>query len=612
MDLMDLLPYGSSPPSRTWLSRLATHHPRRVLTVIGSLLIAALIGAASVTIWSTRQKAVRDAEHELTRLSVTLAEHTARALHNVDLILLGLKERFAAEGIVTADEFRRYLATRDIHELLRDKIGDTPLIDALSLVGSDGNVVNFTRSWPAPAINVADRDYFLAHRDDPNLGPFISAPVNNRGTGTGTIYLVRRVSDPNGEFVGLILGAVETRYFEEFYRTISPEPGGAIQLFRRDGTLLARYPAAETSVGKIFENALLITTVLGQSETGVVHTANSMIDGMTRIVAGQVVHNYPLAVSVSAVEEEVLSGWLRQTKFILSITAAAIALVVLSGLLLDRLFRMQLRIAAFYAERERTDRARAVAEAASRAKSGFLANMSHELRTPLNAIIGFTDMLAGQYFGPLNDKQAEYIRDIGASSHHLLGLISSVLDMSKIEAGRYELFDEEVEVAALLDEAVTFLRIRSKEHEVTLRKQAGADLPALRVDRRALLQVVLNLLTNAVNFTDAGGTVTVSAALRADGAMALTVADTGIGISPTDLAHLFEPFQRSDARLSRQRGGSGLGLSISKMLIEQHGGNLTVSSKIGEGTTILVVLPADRVVKRAAVPQAAYPLRAAS
>jgi signal transduction histidine kinase len=608
---MDLLPYGP-PPSRTWLSRLATHHPRRILSVIGSLLIAALISAASVTIWSTRQKTIQDTEHELTRLSVTLSEHTARALHNVDLILLGLKERFAAEGISTADEFRRYLATKDIHELLRDKIGDTPQIDALSLVDSEGNVVNFTRSWPAPSINVADRDYFIAHRDDPALGPFISAPVRNRGTGTSTIYLVRRISDPEGNFVGLILGAIETRYFEEFYRTVSPERGGAIQLFRRDGTLLARHPSTEASIGQTFTNAPLMVGILARTDSGVFHTANSMIDGKARVLAGQAVRNYPLAISVGAVKEEVLAAWLRQTKFILSIAGAAIALVVFSGLLLDRLFSMQLRIAAFHAERERADRARAVAEAASRAKSGFLANMSHELRTPLNAIIGFTEMLAGQYFGPLNDKQAEYIRDIGSSSHHLLGLISAVLDMSKIEAGRYELFDEEVEVAALLDEAVTFLRIRSKENEVTLRKQVEADLPPLRADRRALLQVALNLISNAVNFTDAGGAVTASAGLRADGSMALTVADTGIGISPSDLAHLFEPFQHSDARLSRRRGGSGLGLSISKMLIEQHGGSLTVSSKMGEGTTILIILPADRVIRRSAAPTSIMPLRVAS
>jgi signal transduction histidine kinase len=222
--------------------------------------------------------------------------------------------------------------------------------------------------------------------------------------------------------------------------------------------------------------------------------------------------------------------------------------------------------------------------------------MSHELRMPLNAVIGFAEMLQSGTFGALNDKQSEYVRDIRMSARHLLGLINTVLDMAKIESGRFELHEELIEPATLFADAVMFLDLQAKQRGVDLRDSAPADLPLMLADRRAVLQVVLNLLANAVNFTAAGGTVTLSAGTMEDGRFEIVVTDTGVGIGPECIDRIFEPFQSADASLSRKLGGAGLGLAVSKMLVERHGGELRIESTIGKGTTVYARLPTDRVV----------------
>jgi PAS domain S-box-containing protein len=234
------------------------------------------------------------------------------------------------------------------------------------------------------------------------------------------------------------------------------------------------------------------------------------------------------------------------------------------------------------------------AEIANRTKSEFLANMSHELRTPLNAILGFSDMLLQEYFGTLTPKQQEYVDDIRRSGSHLLALINEVLDVAKIEAGKFELHEEPVEMRALIDSCVTLVRPSAIKGEVKLTvEMPRADL-IVNADERALKQVLLNLLSNAVKFTPAQGRVTVS--LDCDsGRVIMAVTDTGIGIAPSHIASVLKPFGRVENPLSRRYEGTGLGLPLAKSLVELHGGRLEVSSEIGRGTTIRVQLPASRL-----------------
>jgi len=260
--------------------------------------------------------------------------------------------------------------------------------------------------------------------------------------------------------------------------------------------------------------------------------------------------------------------------------------------------RMTNDITELKEHQEALQRAKEGAEASNHAKSLFLANMSHELRTPLHAILGLSEIIRDQ--PRIEPPVPEYGKMIHDSGQHLLTLINDILDMSKIEAGRYELVEETVILSDLAQSCLTITSTRANMAGVHLSDQVSAALPPVRADARALKQVLLNLLSNAVKFTPAGGTVTLSASLRPDGAMMLRVADTGVGIAKEDLNRVAEPFWQADPSHARKYGGTGLGLSITKNLILLHGGAMEIESEVGEGTTVTVLLPKERVAEAAA------------
>jgi signal transduction histidine kinase len=247
--------------------------------------------------------------------------------------------------------------------------------------------------------------------------------------------------------------------------------------------------------------------------------------------------------------------------------------------------------------------AKEAAEAASRAKSDFLANMSHELRTPLNAIIGFSETMLLGYFGPVPRKQHGYIKSIHDAGGHLLGVINDVLDLSKIEAGKTELIEEEVALDAELDAAIALVQVQAAEKRLVIDTLGVAPEVRLRGDGLKLKQVLINLLSNAIKFTLPDGVVTISAGLRADASFAITIADTGIGIAAEDLAKAMTPFGQVEQAYVRTQGGTGLGLPLARSLVEMHGGTLGLESALGVGTAATVILPPDRVIAAPPLPR---------
>jgi signal transduction histidine kinase len=228
-------------------------------------------------------------------------------------------------------------------------------------------------------------------------------------------------------------------------------------------------------------------------------------------------------------------------------------------------------------------------EAASRHKSEFLANMSHELRTPLNAVIGFSEVLLQRMFGELNDKQDEYLKDIYASGQHLLSLINDILDLSKIEAGRMELAPAPFHLPTALENAVTLVKERASRHGIALQLDIDPRLGELVGDERKVKQVLLNLLSNAVKFTPEGGRISLKASRR-DGAVEISVTDTGIGIAPEDQVAVFEEFRQVGSDETRKQEGTGLGLTLAKKFVELHGGQIWVESQLGRGSTFTFTL----------------------
>jgi len=229
------------------------------------------------------------------------------------------------------------------------------------------------------------------------------------------------------------------------------------------------------------------------------------------------------------------------------------------------------------------------AEEANRSKSEFLANMSHELRTPLNAIIGFSEIMEQQMFGPIgNDKYHEYAQDIHRSGQFLLEVINDILDMSKIEAGRINLDIEEVRLSEVVEDALRIASPRASEDNIQLINNLKED-GFIEADKRALKQVLINILTNAIKFSPANGKVTI-AGNRTDEGYLITIQDNGIGISAGDIEKLGKPFSQVESQLTKSKGGSGLGLAISRSLVEMHGGSLSISSEENVGTTVSIAL----------------------
>ena len=249
------------------------------------------------------------------------------------------------------------------------------------------------------------------------------------------------------------------------------------------------------------------------------------------------------------------------------------------------------------ATQEELREAKDVAEGANRAKSEFLANMSHELRTPLNAVLGFAQIMADEMWGEIgNERYKEYIGIIVNSGQHLLSLIGQVLDMSVIEAGRATLRESSVNLTDVITSSIRLLASQAEESDITLTSSVPTDLPFLRGDLTAVQRVLINLLGNSLKFTMAGGSITLTATHDQSG-VTICVRDTGIGIKPADLERVLMPFEQGGQRVLRKdREGVGLGLPISKSLMELHGGTLTIDSIEGKGTTACVHFPGSRVL----------------
>jgi PAS domain S-box-containing protein len=239
------------------------------------------------------------------------------------------------------------------------------------------------------------------------------------------------------------------------------------------------------------------------------------------------------------------------------------------------------------------------AEEANRAKSQFLANMSHELRTPLNAVIGFSEIIKDERFGALGEvRYRDYAEDIHRSGVHLLQLINDILDLTKIEAGKHEVHAAPCDLARAIAEGVRLVRDLANHNGLTLRHSPEDGLPLLLADERALRQVIVNLLSNAVKFTPRGGGIDIGARLQDDGALAIRVTDTGIGMAPDDIPLALSPFRQLENSWGRKYEGTGLGLPLVKALLELHGATLQIESELGKGTTVIARFPAHRTIGR--------------
>ncbi len=333
--------------------------PLRSFVVSGALFALALAAAGFMLARDLHDGTIRDTGRDLSSLATVLAEGTDRTLQAIELVQDAVADDLMGPSIQTEDDFVRRASAFAVHDRLKARIAALPQINAVSILDARGRLLNFSRRWPIPDVDLSDRDYFRDMATDPGLRRSVSRPVQNRGDGAWTIYVIHKVSGTDGRFLGLVLGAVELNYFEGLFARVAPEPDDVLSMFRTDGTLIARYPPRPDAIGQTFMRAGALRILAADRSGAGVMRATSPIDGRDRIVASQPIAHYPLVFSVSRTAEAALTAWREQAIGLgaaVALLAAVLCAVVWTG---TRQIRAQKRLV-------RSEAARAAAEERAR------------------------------------------------------------------------------------------------------------------------------------------------------------------------------------------------------------------------------------------------------
>jgi signal transduction histidine kinase len=559
---------------------------RTTLFLGGILFVAVTLTAMFLWMsWYARRVVIADTFVSSSNLSLSVEQFIARTVEMVDLALRVSVEEIGGDPTRTAEE---------VNARLVDRVRQFSQITSLTVLGPDGTV-RFS-SAPAHSLSVAERNCFMLARHDTGIKFTVGESTLSDVASTRAVIAARRFDGRSGKFAGVVLATLNSDYIMRFFYTLNIGEQGLIALATLDGTLLIRRPYVDHFIGRNFSSGVLFQGMLPWASSGV-FPMKYQTDERWRIVGYERVERLPLVVQVALSEDEALANWWYTTRIQAAAGTAILIIIGTMALWLNRELRARMLAHGHLRKTVRQlERARRRAEDSNRVKSQFMANMSHELRTPLNAIIGFSEVIRDALVGPVAPRYRDYAKDIQASGKHLLGLINDVLDLSKIELGRLELHEECVDLVKVARDCHRLIADRIASGGLAFTTETPENLPSVLGDELRLKQILLNLLSNAVKFTPAGGRIVLSISAPPDGTIAVTVADTGIGMKPDEIPIALEPFRQIDSALNRRYEGTGLGLPLARTLVELHGGFLNVSSAAGRGTTVTVILPVDRVV----------------
>jgi signal transduction histidine kinase len=547
------------------------------------LFVAGLFIALAIAVWGKnalerRAVAFAAAERGTTNVARVLADHFERGLEIVDKSL-------EAAADVHAHETAGELSLQDARHRLAEIQGASPVLGNLAWTDATGvaRVAAVTGSAAAPTIT--DREYFQHHLHSADLGTFVSQPVVARGPlADWVIPVSRRLQAPDGSFGGIVIGLLRPAHFGKLYGSLELGVPAAVTVMRADGTIILREPNGTQHLGRNVGGSQVFRDLM-QRRDGTAKVIDP-VDGRERVVSFVTLPGRPLQLTVSMAVDDILAPWQRDLYERLVWLVVIAAAIGWSGHVIRE------RILASQRQERELEHAKTAAEAANRSKSGFLANMSHELRTPLNSISGFAELLQHEIYGPLNQRQKEAVKDISDAGSHLLRVINSLLDLSKIEAGRMVLRLEPVELDEVVDDAMRLCRPLAREAKVSLTCEMEP-VPAMLGDRQALYQIMVNLLSNAIKFTPGGGEVLVRLMRTSSGAE-ISVRDTGIGIAADDIPRVLQPYAQADSQVARRHKGTGLGLPLARQLAGLHEAEFRLDSVVGRGTSVVVAFPQRR------------------
>ncbi len=524
-------------------------------------------------------KELKTAEEDLIKLTRTISDHIELTFLAVDVVLRRAYEKHRNNLL-----FGSNLSKDTINNIIY-WVDETPQIAAMLIANEKGEISAIYRkqgheNWMRDKDYVTGLPFFNSHSDDVDA-LFIGNYINGNKEGDGYIVMSRSLSKLDGSFDGIVMAVVSTNYITNFFDAIEKKRNTKIVIKHIDGReLLTPAILASKNERTAFDKAYFEAknSVDLAQRVSLLRLQEANFSDV-RIYSLFAIPSVLMQVSLIGYGNDIFRNWYDER---------------ISDIVFFFIFLLFVFVVAFFSielakkvQRLRISERNALT--ASKAKSDFLANMSHELRTPLNAIIGFSEMLINEYFGKINTKQQERLKDILGCGNHLLSLINDVLEYSKGQAGKMEIRSEEFHINKVINECIRIFEERAKNEGISLVVDVESDLPYILADRRKIKQILLNLISNSIKFSETGGIIEVSAKLDDKKQFLIIVKDTGIGMKEEDIPLALTAF--GQVHPEKTTGGTGLGLPLCKLFAEMHGGRIEIFSKEKIGTTVQIILP---------------------